>query len=161
MRLLTLAATCAALVGPTANAEAQTDRDAVLRVVVDLFTAMHEGDTTLLRSVFAPTATLVTTDTRDGVPVIVPGSIEGFIGAVGRPREQSWEERIYAPEVQISDGLASIWTWYTFHLGDRLSHCGIDAFQLARGPDGWKIIALADTRRRDGCDEVAARQPFN
>ena len=54
--------------------------------------------------------------------------------------------------------LATVWVEYSFYLGTRLNHCGVDAFQVARGPDGWKIIALADTRRRTGCTEVAARR---
>jgi hypothetical protein len=38
---------------------------------------------------------------------------------------------------------------YNFYVGSRLDHCGEDAFQLARTPGGWKIIAIADTQRSD------------
>jgi hypothetical protein len=37
-------------------------------------------------------------------------------------------------------------------VGDRFSHCGVDAFTLAKEDDAWKIVALTDTRRRQGCD---------
>ena len=30
----------------------------------------------------------------------------------------------------------------------------VDAFQLAKDADGWKIISIADTRRRAGCAEI-------
>jgi hypothetical protein len=42
---------------------------------------------------------------------------------------------------------------YAFYVGERLSHCGVDAFQLFKGPDGWRIFEIADTRRSEGCEE--------
>lgn len=47
--------------------------------------------------------------------------------------------------------LATAWTPYAFYLGDTLSHCGTNAFQLAKLKDDWKIIQITDTRRKD-CD---------
>jgi predicted metal-dependent phosphoesterase TrpH len=44
-----------------------------------------------------------------------------------------------------------VWTAYDFHVNSRFSHCGYDSFQLTRTAAGWKIIAIADTQRREGC----------
>jgi hypothetical protein len=41
---------------------------------------------------------------------------------------------------------------YAFFAGDTFSHCGVNAFQLFKGADGWKIFHIADTRRREGCE---------
>ena len=46
---------------------------------------------------------------------------------------------------------ATIWAEYDFYLGDQFSHCGVDVMWLAKLATGWKIIALSDTRRREGC----------
>jgi hypothetical protein len=40
-----------------------------------------------------------------------------------------------------------------FYLNGQLSHCGVNVFQIARVVDEWEIVGLADTRRRDGCEE--------
>jgi hypothetical protein len=40
---------------------------------------------------------------------------------------------------------------YRFYVGERFSHCGVDSFHLVRTADGWRIVDLADTRRREGC----------
>jgi hypothetical protein len=48
---------------------------------------------------------------------------------------------------------------YSFFAGPRFSHCGIDAFQLFRGPGGWKIFQLTDTRRRTGCPGETGSSP--
>jgi hypothetical protein len=45
-----------------------------------------------------------------------------------------------------------VWAKYAFFLGDRFSHCGIDAFQLHQTADGWKIFQLTDTQRSEGCE---------
>jgi hypothetical protein len=42
---------------------------------------------------------------------------------------------------------------YSFYLGDKFSHCGVDAFLLARDGTEWKVVSLADTRRRQGCPD--------
>ncbi|MBI5914693.1 MAG: nuclear transport factor 2 family protein [Bacteroidetes bacterium] len=41
-----------------------------------------------------------------------------------------------------------------------MSHCGVDAFQLFKGENGWKITQISDTRRRENCQtEPAADVP--
>jgi hypothetical protein len=47
--------------------------------------------------------------------------------------------------------LAQAWCDYAFYVDKSYSHCGVDAFQLFKGKDGWKIFHLADTRRKTGC----------
>jgi hypothetical protein len=78
--------------------------------------------------------------------------MDDFLANVARGTGEGANERIYAPEVRIDGNLATVWTFYTLHVGERFSHCGIDAFQLLKLPAGWKIVAVADTRRTTGCD---------
>jgi hypothetical protein len=59
--------------------------------------------------------------------------------------------------VHVDGPLAVVWTDYAFFAGQKFSHCGVDAFQLARTPAGWRIVALADTRKTEGCDEASWR----
>ncbi len=126
----------------------------VLTVVTRLFDGMRARDTAMVRSVFAPGAELKGAGTRNGTPGVASTSADEFIRMVGAATGPTWDERIHHPEVRIDGNLASVWTVYDFYLGDKLSHCGVDAFHLARFPDGWKIIALADTRRREGCGQA-------
>ena len=135
-----------------ATAASSADAQAVLAVVNKLFDAMRTRDSAAARSVFAPNAVLLTAAAGpDGAPRIQEGNIADFVAALGRPSEQVWDERLYDTVVHVDGNLASVWTGYDFFLGDRLSHCGVDAFVLARHTDGWKIVHLSDTRRREGC----------
>ncbi len=123
----------------------------VRRTIETLFKGMREGDSTLVRSVFDPSARLMTVIEQDGKTVPHHASIDDFIKAVGTPHEAIWDERIGKYDVLIDGPLATAWTPYTFYLGDQFSHCGVNAFQLYRHETGWKIIQITDTRRKEGC----------
>lgn len=153
MRTLILPVLALALLfDPAAAQSPETD---VLEVVHRLFDGMRSADTTMMRSTFHPDVRLITTGTRDGEPVAstVPVStwLEGVAGA-----EEVLDERLYDPEVRVQDNLATVWTYYTLHVGDRFSHCGFDAFQLARTAAGWVITQVTDTRQREGCTHTEA-----
>ena len=133
---------------------AQADDEAAVRAVVDrLFDAMRAADSAGVRSVLHPKARLISVTESDGQPTIeILDSMDGFINAVGTAHEETWDERIWDVEVRIDGRLATVWANYAFYVGDRLSHCGVDAFQLFNDVDGWKIFEIADTRRREGCE---------
>lgn len=141
-----------AVLAPAARAQSKADDEReVIRVVERLFEAMRTRNTAELRAVFDTSAHLVSSGVRDGVPFARSVPAERFIQAVGSAQGDEWIERFYDPEVRISGNLATVWTYYTFHLGSRFSHCGYDAFQLSRTADGWKIMSLADSRQTEGC----------
>ena len=127
-----------------------------------LFDGMRAGDSTMLRQAFLPGARLQTAYTdKDGQPQLADEAIGNFIEAVGTPHEKTFNEQIWSYDIRIDGLLATAWTEYTFFLGDQLSHCGVNAFQLFQSADGWKISHITDTRRREGCpseapDEAAA-----
>ena len=154
----------AALLVPTASAAAQSaatpaqapsysaDSAAVLKVAISVFDAMRKRDTTMLKAAFGPDVRLTSAAaTREGAPRIQNEKLEGFVTALSQPSDSVWDERTYKPEVRIDGNLATVWMEYDFYLGSQFSHCGVDAFQLARFAEGWKIVALADTRKRQGC----------
>jgi len=136
---------------PTGPLKAQGPEPEPLQVVRRLFDAMRSRDTAAMRAALHPEARLVSAGTREGVPVVTTVSPDRWISGVAGAPDGVLDERLRNPVVHIDGGLASVWTEYTFYVGDRLSHCGVDAFHLIRLPEGWRIIDLADTRRRDGC----------
>lgn len=124
--------------------------DSVMATVKRLFDGMRARDTAMMRSAFAA-GTVLGEVPRAGAAVRFT-TIDAFIGGIGRaPAGQLLDERLYDPEIRLDGGLATVWVYYTFHIGERLSHCGYDAFQVVRTGEGWKIIGLADTRQTTGC----------
>ena len=151
MRAITLSAflLTAAFTSIEAQAPAATASEQEVRAVIaKMFDAMRARDTVTLRAIFDSGARLVGTTNRDGTPEVEVTPIGTFIGIIATAAPgQLLDERLMNTEVKVSDNLASVWTDYKFYVGERFSHCGVDNFQLARGADGWKIVALADTRR--------------
>lgn len=140
------------LLAPRPAAGQDADRD-VIGVVEKLFDAMRARDTTAMRSVFVPGARLVRGSTATGETTVDMTDIGDFITSIANaPPGLLIDERIYDHEVRIDGNLATVWVHYTLYLGDRLSHCGVDAVQLLRLSDGWKMVNLADTMRRENCD---------
>jgi len=147
-----LLAAAVLLASTSAHAAAQNpDSIAVLKVVNSVFKAMHDRDTVLLKSAFDTSARLVGVSRR-GTPSVSLTTPAQFGAAIVRAKAGDvWNEKMINPEVRIDGDMAQVWGYYTFHMNDTFSHCGIDAFMLLKVGDAWKITQLADTQRKEGC----------
>lgn len=135
------------------SAQAQTDeRSAVIAVIQRMFDGMRAADSSAVRSVFDPSARLQSVFTnKEGQPVLATETIDEFVGAVGTPHKEVWDERIWTYDVNLDGPMATAWTEYTFFLDNKMLHCGVNAFHLFKGPQGWKITQITDTRHKQGC----------
>jgi hypothetical protein len=134
-------------------AQAQSEEDAVKATINLLFDGMRNADTAMLRKAFAHKNTLETiVKMKDGKSVVRTENINDFIKSIAIPHTEKYDERIVFTKVLIDANLASVWTDYKFYVGERFSHCGVNSFQLFKGEDGWRIIYLIDTRRKDNCN---------
>ena len=140
-----------ALSVPASSLAAQSEEREVLGVVRQLFDGMRARDTAKMRAQLHPDARMASPSTKSGTVSVTVESPDAWLAGVGRATGPVFDERITSVVVKVDGALASVWANYTFYLGDRLSHCGVDAFHLVRLPSGWKIIDLADTRRRENC----------
>jgi hypothetical protein len=151
-RLLVLAATL--LLSPVMSAAQTADHDAAYAVVTKLFDGMRTRDTAAMRAAFAPGARLQSV----GANGIRNDEISAWVNSVGTAAAGLvLDERLGNPIVQVSGDLASVWVDYWFFAGERFSHCGVDAFVLARQTGTWKILSVSDTRQREGCPTAPAR----
>ncbi|MFM8913065.1 MAG: nuclear transport factor 2 family protein [Flammeovirgaceae bacterium] len=139
----------------TGLAQVTDDKKLVEATIETLFTAMKKGDSSLLRTAFADEVTMATiAQAKDGSPVIKrEAGIANFMRAIGTPHPDAFNEPIWNLRVEVDGRFAQAWCDYAFYLGNKFSHCGVDAFHLFKGTDGnWRIFHLADTRRKDGCN---------
>jgi hypothetical protein len=88
---------------------------------------------------------------KEGKAILSTEKADSFVKAIGTPHSAVYDERIAFGDIKIDGDLASFWAPYKFYLGDKFSHCGVDVFQLMKTTDGWKIIYIVDTRRKDNC----------
>lgn len=148
-----MAAITLASVLPAVSLAQSREEEEVLKPIRRLFDGMRKADSAMARTAFHPDVSFISTGVRNGQPVVRKESLDNFLGVVGTPRAEMLDERVWNEKVQIDGPLASAWMDYALFIGTRFSHCGVDAFQLAKTADGWKIIAIADTRRTEGCKQ--------
>jgi hypothetical protein len=82
-------------------------------------------------------ALLGTPHVRNDVAVFQLDTFDAFVRAVGTPHAVVWDERIRKTRVELDGPQASVWA--------------------ARDGEAWRIVALTDTRRRDGCPDPPAK----
>lgn len=122
---------------------------AVTAAIQQVFDGMRAQDSAMVRARLADGAVLSRAGERDGVPTLSSSSTDGWLNAIGQPREEMLDEQIWDLEIQIDGRLATAWMKYAFFRGGEFSHCGVNAMMLFKDADGWKIFSLADTSRRD------------
>jgi hypothetical protein len=126
------------------------DSAAVMQVVRNLFTGMRTRDTVLMRAQFHSSATMRSAaydrNAKAEIKEDAPGEWIG--GVASAPANLFLDERLGPPVVHVDGNLATVWVYYEFWLGDRFSHCGADVFTFGRSAEGWKVVFVADSRRR-------------
>jgi hypothetical protein len=124
-----------------ANVHAQTsnaDRDDVLKVVQAFFDTMTAADIEGARKILQPQGRFHAMRMRDGKPDVRAFANEEYFADL-QASKQKMRERIWNPEVRVSGAIATLWAPYDFWIDGKFSHCGVDAFDLIKTEDGWKI----------------------
>jgi len=124
------------------------------QAVLDFFEGFHKGDTVQIgKTIISKDMVLQTVfKTKEGKVKTNTTTIAKFLEAIhNRPKDQKWLEKLLDFKIDANDRIAQIWTPYEFYVNDKFSHCGVNIFQLFNDGSTWRIMAIADTRKREGC----------
>ena len=136
-----------------AMAQKNSEEETIKNTINFLFDGMRNSDTTMIRKAFAAKNTMETIAiNKDGKAVVRTENVNSFIKSIGTPHTEKYDERIEFNKILIDGNLASVWTNYKFYVGNKFSHCGVNSFQLFKGDEGWKIIYIIDTKRKENCN---------
>jgi hypothetical protein len=127
------------------NVSATSEKE-VKQVIQNMFQAMLQADTSLLRNCFSDKVIFQTIVNKPEGAIINSVSINDFIQSIGKQTPNALDERIEFGAIQVDPLMATVWTPYTFYLKGQYSHKGINSFQLVKFKEGWKIQYLIDTR---------------
>ena len=148
MRNFTLALILLVFSSSLVDAQTVDDKESAIAVVNQLFSAMKAKHAEQIKSVFAADGQLVAIDKpRDGKGPSRTRVLTGdaFATMIAGNKGADYIEQMSSPEARISGDLAVVSGRYTFHLGEKLSHCGTNTFNLVRTETGWKIANAAST----------------
>lgn len=136
MRTIVAMATMTAMLNSPAAAQSAADREAILGTVQAFFDTMTAKDVEGARKILMPQGRFHAVRMRDGN--IRSFSNEEYFADL-QAAKQTMRERIWNPEVRVRGAIATVWTPYDFWIDGKYSHCGIDAFDLVKTDEGWKI----------------------
>ena len=128
-----------------AAGSAESERE-VKQVIQNMFHAMQQADTTLLKTCFSDKVIFQTILNKPEGATIKTESINDFIQSIGKQTPNVLDERIEFGAIQTDELMATVWTPYTFYYKGQYSHKGVNSFQLVKLKEGWKIQYLIDTR---------------
>lgn len=133
---------------------AQTDEKEVEAVIRSLFEGMKEKNADQVAAAFSPDGLMQTVVQKPEGNSLGSNAVSDFVKRIANtPAGTTLDERILSYHIRVDGPLASAWTPYQFYVNDTFSHCGVNSFQLVKMAEGWKIVYIVDTRRKEPCDE--------
>lgn len=132
----------------------QSEEEAVKAVIVSLFDGMRAKNADQVSAAFTPEAIMNTVITKPEGSEVGSNSVADFAKRISTtPAETQLDERILDYQIKVDGTMASAWTPYRFYVNGDFSHCGVNSFQLVKTAEGWKIVYIIDTRRKEPCKE--------
>ncbi len=136
----------------TLPAQKTDDKSLVLGVVQKLFDEMAAANAAgILATGTADNQLVAVQKGRDGKNRISAITGEQFTKFFTKPG--AIKEVMYDPKTHIDGDWAMVWGRYVFFAEGKVSHCGINQFNLVRTETGWKIANGASTIDPGACNE--------
>ncbi len=140
------------------------DEKSAAAVADKLFEAMRAKNADAIRALFIAEGQLTAIDKpRDGSQGLsktrnfsADAFAKNIAGGAGE-----YIEKMPDKEVKIYGDAAVVFGRYTFHVGEKFSHCGANAFHLLRTETGWKIANATSTLEFTNCDAKETKATEN
>ncbi len=133
--------------------QAQTAEDSIKTVINNMFIAMKNSDTVLLKTCFTETAVLQTFGkNKEGKAIVTTETVSDFAKIVASIPPGAADEQIVFKDLKIDGAMAAVWTPFKLYFNGKFYSCGVNSFQVARLNGEWKIQYVLDTRRKNNCE---------
>lgn len=121
----------------------------VQQTIETFFEAFHQRDSIKLQSVCTENLVLHSiSESGNGTKFSIEKASNFYKSIATIPLTMKFEEKILSYNIQIDGAMAHVWTPYEFYVNDKLSHSGVNSFQLFQENGVWKVVYILDTRRK-------------
>lgn len=131
---------------------AQVHNNNIKQTILLFFEGMQKSDTSIINNCLHKTARFQTAllNNKTNVTSLENEPLDSFLLQVLHIKKRNFqiEERITQFDIKVDYPMANVWADYEFYLNGKLSHKGVDAFQLFCENNSWKIIQVCDTRKK-------------
>jgi len=136
--------------------EKPTEQESAAAVADKLFEAMKAKNFDGIKNLFLPGGQLTALDkprTGEGFSTTRNFSGDAFAKLISESKGDEFIEKMPEKDVRIYGDAAVVTGRYTFHVGDKFSHCGTNAFHLLKSDGVWKIANATSTLEMTNCDK--------
>jgi len=131
--------------------EKPTPQQEAAAVADNLFAAMQAKNADAIRALFITEGQLVAVDkprNGEGISKTRTFTADAFAKMIAEGKGE-YIEKMPEKEVKINGDFALVVGRYTFYVGDKFSHCGVNSFQMVKTETGWRIANAASTLEFD------------
>lgn len=132
-----------------------TEQESAAAVADKLFDAMKAKNFDGIKNLFLTGGQLTALDkpkNGEGFSTTRNFSGDAFAKMISEAKGGEFIEKMPNKDVRIYGDAAVVTGRYTFHVGDKFSHCGTNAFHLLKSDGVWKIANATSTLEFTGCD---------
>jgi Putative lumazine-binding len=121
----------------------------IQQTIETFFEAFHQRDSVKLQSVCSENLVLHSiSESGNGTKLSVEKASNFYKSIASIPIAMKFEEKILSYNIQVDGAMAHAWTPYEFYVNGKLSHSGVNSFQLFKENEVWKVVYILDTRRK-------------
>lgn len=121
----------------------------IQQTIEAFFEAFHQRDSIKLQSVCSENLVLHSiSESGNGTKFSVEKASNFYKSIASIPITMKFEEKILSYKIQVDGAMAHVWTPYEFYVNGKLSHSGVNSFQLFNENGVWKVVYILDTRRK-------------
>jgi hypothetical protein len=132
---------------PPASEEGQ-----VLAPVQRMFDALAAGNGAAFLAEVRPDGRATALVERpDGTRLVRTTEWTAFAERMKPGADRPLERLVGQPAIEIDGDIAMVWAPYDFTLNGKLSHCGVNHFDMVREGGAWKVLNVTWTQRTTGC----------
>jgi hypothetical protein len=131
------------------------DKKAAGEIADKLFAAMKAKNYEQIKSLFLDGGKLTALDqpkTGKGISTTRNFTGDAFAKMISEAKAPEFIEKMPTKDVRIYGDSAVVIGRYTFHVGEKFSHCGINAFHLLKSNGEWKIANASTTIEPKNCE---------
>jgi hypothetical protein len=127
----------------------QAQEKEVQQTIETFFNAFHQRDSIQLKLVCSENLVLHSiSESGNGTKFSVEKASAFYTSIATIPLTMKFEEKILSYNIQMDGAIAHAWTPYEFYVNGKLSHSGVNSFQLFNDNGVWKVVYVLDTRRK-------------
>lgn len=153
MKKFTLSVIFMLAISVSAFAQKADDAKDALAVINKLFAEMANHNPAAIVELWTKDSNLTAVIKRkDGKTAITSFSSEAFSKNFAEKKNEIKED-MYEMKTFVDGEIAMVWGRYVFFIDGKISHCGLNTFDLVKTETGWKIANASSTIDANACTE--------